>query len=150
MGSPSLRPWVLTALLRFIFPALGLGWDLPFQQWSHNVVVFSSLWRLAFPIFRVDECKWNNRFQWWDDKEQHEADKKLEAVEHFHDADISKDMSLRDLLGDEMPGHDKLLLPGDPLEQQKDPDRFQLQLLLYWNQMYPWIKSFHSSSVCKN
>ena len=57
-------------------------------------------------------------------------------------------MSLRDLLGDEMPGHDKLLLPGNPIEQQKDPNRFQLQLLLHWNQMYFRVESFNSSSMC--
>jgi len=63
---------------------------------------------------------------------QHEVDKKLKAAEHVHDVDISKDVPVLDILGNEMPGPNKLLLLGDFVEQQKDPDGFQLQLFLYW------------------
>ena len=64
---------------------------------------------------------------------QHEINKKLKVIEHIYDANISKNMFIRDLLSNEMFGYDKLLLFGNSRKQQKDTNRFQLQLLLHRN-----------------
>ena len=57
---------------------------------------------------------------------QHETNKKLKTAKYIHDANISKDMSVLDILSDEMSGFDQLLFLGDISKSQKDTNGLQL------------------------
>ena len=57
---------------------------------------------------------------------QHETNKKLKTAKYIYDADISKDMSVLDILSDEMFGFDQLLFLGDLSKSQKDTNGLQL------------------------
>ena len=57
---------------------------------------------------------------------QYETNKKLKITKHIYDVNISKNMSILNILSDEMFRFNQLLFLGNILKPQKDTNGFQL------------------------